>query len=268
MTKIKEVKEKKEEFIYWIHAIAYAGKVTKCILKENLPEIDPMDWLEQNMADLMIKNDWATVIDYRVLKTGFDLKISDFVQKKPKKVVAPVIKEVEKIITKTITLPTLDYVKLAIQGRPSPDNVWCSHIPLKFKNYAEITKELKSLIAGKKILFLENDSILDNSVGNFYRWTLENKIDSFCLFDIRHLPKEFIAAKIIEYDLIAFQSQFVYEESRALVEFVKGLKIPKTFIECQPESHFNKSTAPQHQIFALDCMSGDAYWEWELFEEK
>lgn len=269
----KKVKEPKAQFIYWIKFVTYQGNTNSKFVKEDHPakgiSIDLMQWLENNMQLIMDKNDWITVIDYKVITTGFDLKIKDHIVKKPRTFKPPVVieKEVEKIVTKTVILPTLDYPKLAISGRPSNKNAVCTHMPLEIKNYNEISEEIRSVLGGKKILFLENDGILSYSVGNFYRWTLENNIDSFCLFHIRHLPKEFVASKIIEYDVIAYQTTYTYEETRNLVKFVIELPFPKTIIECARESHFSKQTAPQHRIFALNCLDDDGHFSWQLNEE-
>lgn len=275
---------KKFGILFWIDAITYDGKVFQDHLiheieddNDSISNNDEADkYLEDNMRSIMETYNFHTVIGFAVAKIGFDLQIPVpelKVETPEKKASKPRVKKEVVIIDEPIVatpIPpqiTLDYIKLALAGRPTIENVYAGHLPLEIPNRDEITQKLKNIIGNKKILFIENSSFLDNSIGNFYHWTIEEGIDSFCLFSIKNIPLDFIKAKIIEYDVIAFQSQFVYQNSLLLKDFVTELQIEKTIIGCSISHVISYNPSKIHTFYNLDCMDGD-FWDWKLTKFK
>lgn len=96
----------------------------------------------------------------------------------------------------------------------------------------EINKQLLKTFKGKRVLFIENDFTMHNSVGNFWRWCIENKIEYNCLFNVSKLPLEYTTEQLKWFDVIAFQTQWVYEVSHKLHEIVSNMKDKKIVVEC------------------------------------
>lgn len=211
--------------------------------------------LENNMRSIMDELDTSHVVDYTIKKIGA-------------KLILPV-KRVRAKKAKPEIEPKVDYIAIAKKSKPAESNVWGCHI---INTDAGISDKLHDILAGKRILFIENDSSLDYSVGKFYRWTLAHGIDSYALFKVKELPLEFTASKIIEYDVIVYMSQYVYESTHQLIEFVKSLPASKTIIECyisEPKWYGIPKGAEHHNIYTLDSYSDDvSEWEIDKVEKK
>ena len=134
----------------------------------------------------------------------------------------------------------------------------------EFKNN-EVNKKLLKEFSGRRILFLENDFTMHNSIGNFWLWCKENKIEYNCLYNVRKLPIEYTLEQVDWFNVIAFQSQWVYEESFKLKEAIAGMKDKKTVVECyiSEPTWYYKPKNVVHDVFVLDSHDDDMD-EWKL----
>jgi len=269
------MKTNTKQFLFWVEAFSY-GNLVKYWFVETLPDevidADEADaYLEKNMQNLMDVNDWSLVNTYEVVKIGYNLKTpaQKKAEAKPRKPRTKKVAVVESPIVNVI-VPKLNYIEMVNKSKPSKENVYGSEI--NFEGSENVTQEILSAINGKKVLLIENDNGFDYSVGKFYNWMLENNVDSYALFDAKELPKEYVISKILEYDVIAFQSTFTYEESRELAEYVIGLKEPKTIFQIvinEPKFYY-KPKDIVHDIYMLDSHNEDVK-EWsckQLREDK
>ena len=129
----------------------------------------------------------------------------------------------------------------------------------------EVNAKMLKQFSGKRILFLENDFTMHNSIGNFWLWCRENKIEYNCLYNVRKLPIEYTLEQIEWFDTIAFQSQWVYEETFKLKEAISKMKDKRTVVECyiSDPTWFYKPKGIVHDVFVLDSHDEDMD-EWKL----
>ncbi len=122
---------------------------------------------------------------------------------------------------------------------------------------------------GKRILFLENDYNLHNSVGNFYNWCIENKIKTNALFRIKELPMDYILDQVLWFDVIAFETQWVGEKSYEIKEAISKLTDPKIILECYcyKPTWYRKPKGIKHTLFTLECHNEDIN-EWQFDKLK
>lgn len=131
-----------------------------------------------------------------------------------------------------------------------------------------INKQLLDLCKDNQILFLENDYGLHNSVGEFYKWTVENKIRTHALFNISALPFEYIEGMIDWYDLIVFETQWVYEISERLKKHISELKSKKTILECYTgQPTWSQKPDVIHDVYILNSGNDDMKY-WKLHQLK
>ncbi len=132
-----------------------------------------------------------------------------------------------------------------------------------FKNN-EINKKMLKTFERKSLLFLENDNSLSSSVGNFHRWCVHNKIETNSLFKVGELPMEYIKKQIDYFDVIVFQTQWVYEISKQLEQHLSTMKDKKIVIECyiHEPSWWHKPKVV-HDVFVLNCPFDDMD-DWEF----
>jgi hypothetical protein len=94
--------------------------------------------------------------------------------------------------------------------------------------------ELKEIFGKQnRVLFLENDNILDHFGEKFEKFLIEEKQQYNVLFDIRDLSLEYIINQIENFDIIVFQSTFTTKETDDLYNKLRTSKfiMPKTVIQ-------------------------------------
>lgn len=113
-----------------------------------------------------------------------------------------------------------------------------------------IAKTLK----GKKMLFLENDNGLHHGLDELENILKRNNIEYAVLFEIDKKPIEDIIKAINEHDGIIFMTQWVYEVSRKLKEYMFSLKEKKIVIETyisEPSFYYKPKSA--HDVYIYKC---------------
>lgn len=129
-----------------------------------------------------------------------------------------------------------------------------------------MTTLLKGIIGDRRLLILENDSTLSDSIEHFYLWCVENKIQVNILYRVSELPIEYIKEEINWADMIAYMSTYTYEIVDNLIALVKSFKDPKRIIECyidKPGFRCLPKDAKQHQMWALHSFH-PVLSEWKL----
>lgn len=125
-------------------------------------------------------------------------------------------------------------------------------------------KKMLKVFSGRRVLFLENDYTMHDSVGNFWLWCRENKIEHNCLYNVGKLPVDYILEQLDWFDVIAFQTQWVSEKSHLLKEAISKLKDKKIVVECyisQPTWFYKPKVV--HDVYVLDSHDEDMN-EWGL----
>ncbi len=143
----------------------------------------------------------------------------------------------------------------------------------------KVEKTLIKVLKDKKILFLENDSVLDDSVGNLSKWILKTKIPNSGLLAFYELEKssyEYILRAIDEHDIIIFETTWATDISKKLKQYILSKKEDKKIIiECYVnEPSFVRKPQMIHDLYVLDSYDLDvdswklnklrvnkAYWE-------
>jgi len=137
---------------------------------------------------------------------------------------------------------------------------------------------------GKRILFLENGNELDDYGGQseFGEILKRNNIECTFLFDLSEkYTIEQIVEQIMTHDAICFMTQWVYEVSHKLRDFMFELKEPKDVIEIyisEPSWYYKPKGVP-HNVFIYTCgmdwgvpdketekfykLSDTAYWDYK-----
>lgn len=129
-----------------------------------------------------------------------------------------------------------------------------------------VVKTLK----GKKVLFLENDNVLQNGLDEFERILKKEGIDYTVLFDLSNTPLETIVTAINECDVIVFQTTWVYEISNKLFDYVSSLPDKKIVVEVfinEPTWYYASQHGTHHDVYIYSCMTfyGDADKDTEKF---
>jgi hypothetical protein len=139
----------------------------------------------------------------------------------------------------------------------------------------EVHKNLLKTFKNKRILFLENDYTMNHSVGYFWRWCKENKVEYNCLFNVSKLPADYIMEQVEWFDVIAFETQWVYEVSETLHKLISAMKDKKIVLECHTgDPTWFRKPKVVHDVYILKSWTGDmddwkfhklrlnkAYWE-------
>ncbi len=133
---------------------------------------------------------------------------------------------------------------------------------------------------GKKLLCIENDNGLDNGVDTFQQILEKNGIEHRVIYDASNVPIEEIIAAIDWCDGIFFMTQWVYEISKKILEYVRNYQRPLDIIEIcisEPTWYYkHQAGADQHNIYwyrkPLDYsedwerffkLSNKPYWEYK-----
>lgn len=128
-----------------------------------------------------------------------------------------------------------------------------------------INKSLLKQFKGQRLLFLENDFTLNHAVGNFFKWCIENKIEYNVLFNLKHLPIDYIIEQVGWFDVIVFETQWVDDNAKELQSKISSLKDKKTVLECyiHEPTWFYKPKGIKHDVFVLSSNDEDMD-EWKL----
>lgn len=133
----------------------------------------------------------------------------------------------------------------------------------------DVESRLLSLCQNKKILFLEGDCSLNNSIGNFENWCIDNKIKYNVLYNIRQLPLSYIMDQIAGYDIIAFETTWTYKIAHdiqdALIKSPYNLKIIECFIG--KPSWYRKPKKVKHDLYTLFSFEENVS-DWKLNKLK
>lgn len=129
----------------------------------------------------------------------------------------------------------------------------------------KVHKSLLKLFDGQRILFLENDNGLYNSVGNFETWLVENKIRYNALFDVSNLSMDYIKGQIEWANIIVFETTWTYEVARNIENFLTAYKDKKIIMECyiHEPSWWRKPKGVIHDMYVLQS-SGNDMDDWNL----
>lgn len=120
------------------------------------------------------------------------------------------------------------------------------------------------VLNGKKVLFLENDNGLYHGLDNLEDILKQNSIEYTCLYEVSTLPMEQITKAIAEHDAIVFQTQWVYEVSKKLLQYMTALKEKKIVIECYVGTDPTWFYKPDvvHDVYVLSA--SDLDWTWRF----
>lgn len=131
-------------------------------------------------------------------------------------------------------------------------------------------QNIEKTLKGKKILFLENDNVLANGLDEFERILQNAGIDYTVMFSLSETPIEEILKAINECDVIVFQTQWVYEISKKLFEYVSKLPDKKIVVEVylrEPSWYYASQHGTHHDVYIYTCLTsyGEAWKETEKF---
>lgn len=116
------------------------------------------------------------------------------------------------------------------------------------------SENILKTLKGKKVLFLENDNGLYHGLDCFEQRLIENKIKYKALFNLKEVPFEEIVKTISKYDCIVFMTQWIYEISRKLKDYMFSLKDKKIVIEVyisEPTWYYKPKSA--HDVYIYSC---------------
>lgn len=137
-------------------------------------------------------------------------------------------------------------------------------------------ENVKSLLTGKKVLFLENDNTLQDGVKCFYQILKKNKIASTVLYELSEVSLEEIARQINSHDAIVFQTTWLTESSKKLYEYVSKLQQKLIVIEVyvnEPTWYYSSQHGTQHDVFIFQGLehidlefyklTNNPYWDYK-----
>lgn len=130
---------------------------------------------------------------------------------------------------------------------------------------------------GKRVLFLENDSVLQNGLDRFEDILKSANIDYTVLFELSEMNVDSIIEAINSHDAIVFQTQWVYDISKTLFKYIKGLEEKKIVVEVyihNPTWYYQHNHGSIHDvyIFKHDAIfsedffykiTDEAYWDYK-----
>jgi hypothetical protein len=122
------------------------------------------------------------------------------------------------------------------------------------------TENVNNTLRGKRVLFLENDTRLDNGLEVLEGILKSAEIEYTILFNLSDLPLSDITKAINEYDTIVFMTQWIYDISKKLLAYVESLPEKKTIVEVfidEPSWYYAKQHGTKHDVFVYSCQS---YW--------
>lgn len=133
-----------------------------------------------------------------------------------------------------------------------------------------------NVLSGKKVLFIENDSSLENGLEYLEMVIKDNDIEYKKIFKASLKPLATIIDNINEYDAIVFMTQWLTETSKILTEYVRSLQTKKTVIQVyinEPTWYYASQHGSIHDVYIYQNMDGKyenfykltdkAYWDYE-----
>jgi hypothetical protein len=120
-------------------------------------------------------------------------------------------------------------------------------------------QNIEKTLKGKRILFLENDISLNNGLDKFEQILKDAGIEYTILFNLSELPIQTITDAINSHDAIVFMTQWLYEISHTLFDYVKALKKKKIIIEVyisNPTWYYKSQHGSKHDVYIY------SYSEW------
>lgn len=151
-----------------------------------------------------------------------------------------------------------------IDGKPLTDKKFDSLYSIVDGNEENIFNTL----VGKKVLFIENDNALENGLDEFENILKKIGVKYTVLFTASEQPFDKILSAINTHDCIVFQTQWVYDISKKIKEYMLSLLQKKIVIECyisEPSFYYKPDTI--HDVYIYSCQSywGEADKETETF---
>jgi hypothetical protein len=125
-------------------------------------------------------------------------------------------------------------------------------------------------LKGKRVLFVENDSDLDDErLKEFARILDSAEIQYEILCDVQDLMKQdmnLLTEPILKADAIVFMTQWVYEVSRVLESFIAELPTKKTIVEVyvnEPSWYYASQHGTHHDVYIYTCSK---FWSFDSKE--
>jgi hypothetical protein len=131
-------------------------------------------------------------------------------------------------------------------------------------------QNVEKTLKGKKVLFLENDNVLENGLDEFERILKNAGIEYKVLFGISDIPLQDVLTAINECDVIVFQTRWVYEISKKLFDYVSALPDKKTVVEVfinEPTWYYASQHGTHHDVYIYTCQTfyGEVFKDSEKF---
>lgn len=127
-------------------------------------------------------------------------------------------------------------------------------------------------LKGKKVLFLENSSELDDQLIKEFVKILESaNIEYRALCDLSEVAKrdlDEIIEAVFEADAIVFMTQWVYTISFMMRELIENLKDKKIIVEIyisEPTWYYARQHGTHHDVYIYTC---NKMWEGDPKEEE
>ena len=118
------------------------------------------------------------------------------------------------------------------------------------------SQNIEKTLKGKKVLFLENDNVLENGLDEFERILINGNIEYTVLLSLSEQPLEKILTAIDECDVIVFQTRWVYDISKTLFDYVSNLPDKKTVVEVyvnEPTWYYASQHGTHHDVYIYTC---------------
>jgi len=116
------------------------------------------------------------------------------------------------------------------------------------------TENIVVTLTGKKVLFLENGTGLEECSNEFKKLLDARRIENKILEDIAEIDFNIVLDEINKADAIAFETQWVYDISKKLFDFMLKSKDKKIVIECYVnEPTWSRKPKSVHDVFIFTC---------------
>lgn len=119
-------------------------------------------------------------------------------------------------------------------------------------------------LLGKKVLFLENDTSLDNGLEKFEAVLKDAGIQYNVLFNLSTLPLNDILDAINTYDCIVFQTQWLTEISKKLFQYIQSLRDKKIVVEVyinEPTWFYHSEVFGKHEVFIFTSINDECFYK-------
>lgn len=148
-----------------------------------------------------------------------------------------------------------------------------------------VKKELKKLLKGKRILFIEGDNGLYNYVGEFEKFLVRNKIPYHTILNAGEMSLKGIQKLVNAHDVIVWQSQYVSQTALDIMDLLFNDKLTtpqgqgasieqypqnaKILLECYivDPLYWYKPKGLKKRLMGLTNLHGNEE-HWELYEFK